>query len=288
MRWEGREQSDNIEDVRGSGGGMRKGAGISGIGLVIILGIALITGQNPLQLLGAVQQQAGPAVSSERAGPYQESPEEAKAREFTSVVLNDTETVWGNLFRERGMTYAEPKLQVFAGQVQTACGAADSNVGPFYCGADQKVYIDLSFYNELSTRFGAPGEFANAYVVAHEVGHHVQNLLGTMDKVNRSRARMSEREANALSVRLELQADYYAGVWAHHAKDMANITDADIRDGLNAASQIGDDTLQKAAQGYVQPDRFTHGTSQQRVRWFLKGWKEGTLEGGDTFSVRNP
>lgn len=253
-------------------------------GIVVVVAIALLTGQNPLQLLGQVSQSA--PVSSGQ--PYKESGQEAELRKFTSVVLKDTETVWSELFKRRGRDYPEPTLVMFTGRVESGCGLADAGMGPFYCGNDEKVYIDLSFYNMMKERFGAKGDFAQAYVIAHEVGHHVQKTLGTLDKVHAAQQNSSQKQANQLSVRLELQADYYAGVWAHHAKEMEGLTEQDLRDAMNAANAIGDDAIQKQAQGYVVPDAFTHGTSAQRTRWFMKGFESGNPAGGDTFSVPNP
>jgi hypothetical protein len=219
--------------------------------------------------------------------PYQESPEEAAVREATAVVLADTEDTWNALLPPYGVQYVDPTLVLFSDVVQSACGMAESAVGPFYCPGDQKVYIDLSFYNELSQRFGAPGDFAQAYVIAHEVGHHVQNLLGTAEKVQVAQQRAGKVGANELSVRMELQADCYAGVWAHHASRSRQLLEAgDVQEGLNAASAIGDDRLQRMAQGRVVPDSFTHGSSEQRVRWFTKGLESGTLEACDTFAAR--
>lgn len=283
MRWEDREESANIEDIRGRGTG--KAVGVGGVGLLIVLGIALLTGQNPLQLLNQVTS-SSPTASG--ASEHQASPEEEALAKFTSVTLRDTEVVWGRLFKEAGRTYKEPKLVMFTDRVESGCGLADAGMGPFYCGNDEKVYIDLSFYGLMKERFGAKGDFAQAYVIAHEVGHHVQNQLGTLDKVHAMRERLDERRYNQLSVRLELQADFYAGVWAHHARQMASLDEGDIREALGAANAIGDDALQRQAQGYVVPDAFTHGTSQQRARWFMKGWESGDLSQGDTFSVREP
>jgi len=205
--------------------------------------------------------------------------------EEAAVVLKDTENVWHDQFNRIGKSYVEPKLVMFSGQVESNCGIADAGMGPFYCGEDQDVYIDLSFYDELKQKFGAQGDFAQAYVIAHEVGHHVQKQLGTLDKVHALQSQSSQARANELSVRLELQADFYAGLWAHQAKEMEKLDENDIRSALNAANSIGDDTLQKRARGYVQPDSFTHGTSAQRVRWFMKGWESGDIREGDTFSV---
>jgi uncharacterized protein len=216
------------------------------------------------------------------------SPEEEELKKFVSVVLADTEDVWKDVFRENGRTYRYPKLVLFTGQVQSACGFASAAVGPFYCPEDQKVYIDLSFYKELRTRFGASGDFAQAYVIAHEIGHHVQNQLGILDKVHSLQSRTSKTQANQLQVRVELQADYFAGLWAHRAQKAKNILDReDIEEAVRAAAAIGDDKLQKQAQGYVVPESFTHGSSEQRVRWFQRGWDRGTLKDGDTFGARD-
>ncbi|MBS1714148.1 MAG: zinc metallopeptidase [Armatimonadetes bacterium] len=283
MRWEDREESVNIEDQRGRGVG-GKAVGISGLGLVIVIVYALATKQNPVDVLNQV---SGPQGDTAASGEYKPTQHEEELRKFTAVTLKDTETVWSDIFRQNGRKYVFPKLVMFTGQVQSGCGTADAGMGPFYCGNDEKVYIDLSFYDMMKTRFGAKGDFAQAYVIAHEVGHHVQNQLGTLDKVHAMRERMSERQYNQLSVRLELQADYYAGVWAHHAKQMAELDESDIREAMEAANAIGDDTLQKQAQGYVKPDAFTHGTSEQRTRWFLKGFRSGDVREGDTFDA-NP
>lgn len=285
MQWRGRRQSGNVEDQRGSGGG----GGFSGlpikggIGLVIVVVvIGLITGQNPLSLLQQVPLDNGPSVS--QSAPYQATPEEEELSQFVRVVLADTEDVWNQLMND----YREPTLVLFSGSVQSGCGSADASTGPFYCSADEKLYIDLSFYEELKSRFEAPGDFAQAYVIAHEVGHHVQHLLGITDKVHEMRGQLSEEEYNKLSVKLELQADFLAGVWAHHANNMNNmIEDGDYEEAMNAASAIGDDRLQKQARGYVVPDSFTHGTSAQRQRWFKKGFDTGDMNQGDTFNTPN-
>lgn len=282
MRWKDREESSNIEDRRGMSGGGKAGLGLGGV--VLIVAIALATGQDPLKLLGQVTEQV-PLSSGEKHVPTER---EEELKKFTGVVLKDTETVWTAIFKKAGKRYIEPKLVMFTGHVQSGCGAADAGMGPFYCGNDQMVYIDLSFYDMLQQRFGAGGDFAQAYVIAHEVGHHVQKLTGVLDKVHSLRENMSEKQANSLSVRLELQADYYAGVWAHHAKEMESLTEDDLNSALNAANAIGDDAIQKKSQGYVVPDAFTHGTSVQRKRWFMKGWHSGEISGGDTFSVREP
>lgn len=284
MQWRGRRQSGNVDDQRGGGGGGFSGLPIKGgIGLVIVVVvIGLITGQNPLSLLQQVPLDNGPSVS--QSAPYQATPEEEELSQFVKVVLADTEDVWNQLMND----YREPTLVLFSGSVQSGCGSADASTGPFYCSADEKLYIDLSFYEELKSRFDAPGDFAQAYVIAHEVGHHVQHLLGITDKVHEMREQLSEEEYNKLSVKLELQADFLAGVWAHHANNMNNmIEDGDYEEAMNAASAIGDDRLQKQARGYVVPDSFTHGTSAQRQRWFKKGFDTGDLNQGDTFNTSN-
>ncbi len=281
MRWRGRTQSGNVEDRRGGGGNKKLiGGGIGGI--VITLLIVLIT-QDPSALL----QLADQAPANQPGLSYQQLAAQEDKAEFTAVVLKDTEDVWDSLFAEvLGSAYVQPKLVLFSDLVESGCGRAGSSTGPFYCPADQKVYIDLTFFDELRDRFGAPGDFAWAYVIAHEVGHHVQNLLGVTDRVHRMRNTVSEKEYNQLSVRLELQADFYAGVWAHHAQRMKDILDdEDIREALDAAHAIGDDRLQREAQGHVVPDAFTHGTSEQRMRWFKRGYDSGDLRQGDTFSV---
>jgi hypothetical protein len=261
----------------------RTGAGL-GLGAIVIFVIALLMGENPMQLLEQIQTSGG----YEQTAPSQTSAPNDELGQFVSVVLKDTEDVWDKLFQEQvGEPYVHPTLVLFDGQVQSACGVAGSSTGPFYCPADQKLYIDLSFYQELKNRFGAPGDFAMAYVVAHEVAHHVQNQLGIMRQVNSRRGRVSQAEENDLSVRLELQADFLAGVWAHHAHKMKNILEeGDVEEALRAAQAIGDDRLQMQSQGYVVPESFTHGTSEQRVRWFTKGVKTGDLRQGDTFAAR--
>lgn len=281
MRWRGERQSENIEDRRGmSRGGMAIGGGL---GSIVIVVLALLFGADPRQLLEQLPAQ-GPATETSR--PV--NPADDERKQFVGVVLANTEDVWNEVFRQSGRDYQEPRLQLFDIQADSACGLAGSAVGPFYCPADQKVYIDLSFFRDLETRFNAPGDFAQAYVVAHEVGHHVQNLLGTMDRVNSFRGRVSEAQNNDLSVRLELQADFFAGVWAHYAQKKGSLEPGDIEEALGAASAVGDDRLQKETQGYVVPDSFTHGSSQQRIRWFRKGFESGDIRQGDTFNVRNP
>ncbi|MCJ8009304.1 neutral zinc metallopeptidase [Lederbergia wuyishanensis] len=280
MRWEGRRGSTNVEDRRGMGGGSMIAGG--GIGGLILLLVFTFLGGDPGSLLQGVQNQG-----YDSPPPYEESAKEKELSEFVSVVLADTEDVWSDIFKENGLVYKNPTLVLYTDSVQSACGAASSAVGPFYCPGDQKLYIDLSFYDELQQRFNAPGDFAMAYVIAHEVGHHVQKLLGTSDQVAALRQKLSEKEYNKYSVRLELQADYYAGVWANHAESLNLLEDGDIKEAINAASAVGDDTLQKKAKGYVVPESFTHGTSEQRMRWFKKGYQSGNLEDGDTFNTSN-
>jgi predicted metalloprotease len=278
MKWQGREGSGNVEDRRGMGGKLAIGGGLGGI---VVLILSLLFGDNispgDIQVVNDALQNGG----QEQYTPTEAENEEAQ---FVSVVLKDTEDVWTKLLRERGSDYVEPHLVLFTGSVDSGCGYASAATGPFYCPPDSKVYIDLSFYDELRDRFGAPGDFAMAYVVAHEVGHHVQNLLGTSAKIDAMRGRLSQKEMNALSVKLELQADFYAGVWAHHAQEMKGILEAgDIDEALTAANAIGDDRLQQQSQGRVVPDAFTHGTSKQRVYWFKKGFDTGDIEQGNTF-----
>ena len=282
MLWRGQRQSDNVEDRRGlSGGGMAIGGGLGGL---VVLVIALLLGADPRQLL---EQSRGVDPSSGTTTSRPTNPQEDELKQFSATVLASTEDVWTDIFRQQGRTYSKPTLVLFTDAVRSACGEAGAAVGPFYCPGDQKLYLDLSFFNDLQTRFRAPGDFAQAYVIAHEVGHHVQNLLGTMDKVDSVRGRMSEAEANELSVRLELQADFLAGVWAHYAQQKGILEPGDIEEALGAASAVGDDRLQREGQGYVIPDSFTHGTSEQRARWFRKGLETGDLRQGDTFNVRS-
>ena len=285
MLWRGRRQSENVEDVRG-GGGRRIAAVGGGLGAIIIALVVLFLGGKPEDVVQVLQSQQGRLQAP--ASPRQMSPEEKAAGEFAGVVLADTEDVWRALFQDLGRTNREPKMVLFTDVTRSGCGAAQASTGPFYCPADEKVYIDLSFLDELQRRLNAPGDFAAAYVIAHEVGHHVQKLLGIMDQVDRARSQMSEQEYSGLSVRLELQADFFAGVWAHHAQRTKNILEAgDIEEGMNAASAVGDDRIQRQSQGYVSPESFTHGTSEQRLRWFLKGYKTGDMGQGDTFRA-NP
>jgi hypothetical protein len=284
MRWKGMRESANVEDRRGTGRRLAVGGGL---GTIVLLLIVMLLGGDPqtlLQIPGigdteAPQGQIGAGETGNAA--------EDELAKFVSVVVADTEDVWHEIFRADGRQYREPKLVLFRGQVQSACGFANAAVGPFYCSLDEKVYIDLVFYDELSRRFGAPGDFAQAYVIAHEIGHHVQNLLGISDQVHRMQERASESQSNELSVRLELQADFFAGVWAHHAQRMRQILEAgDVEEGLRAAAAIGDDRLQRRSQGYVVPDSFTHGTSEQRVRWFRKGLETGDPDQGNTFAAQ--
>ncbi len=284
MQWRGRRQSGNVEDQRNGGGGRFGGMPTKGglVVVVIVVVIGLITGKNPLSLLQQIPLDNGPVISQSTS--YSANPEEEELSQFVKVVLADTVDVWHQLLTD----YREPTLVLFSRSVQSGCGTADASTGPFYCSADEKLYIDLSFYEELKNRFGAPGDFAQAYVVAHEVGHHVQHLMGITDKVHAMREQLSEEEYNKLSVKLELQADFLAGVWAHHANKMNNmIEEGDYEEAMNAASAIGDDRLQKQAREYVVPDSFTHGTSEQRQRWFNKSFKTGNLEQGDTFNTAN-
>jgi predicted metalloprotease len=282
MKWKGRAGSRNVEDRRGSGGFGMGGKGIlgGGLGIVFII-VFMLLGGDPGQIINQSQ-----IINQGGNAPYQQTAEEEELAEFASVVLADTEAVWQDIFDEYGEVYQEPILVLYSGYVQSACGTAGSSTGPFYCPGDNKVYIDLSFFQEMETRFDAPGDFAMAYVIAHEVGHHVQNQLGIMDEYQRLRSQMSQTEFNKLTVRLELQADYLAGVWAHYVDDMNYLEDGDIQEAMNAASAVGDDRIQKQTQGYVVPDSFTHGTSEQRMRWFMKGYNEGDLDQWDTFSLQ--
>lgn len=277
MKWIGRRQSDNVEDRRGmSGGKVAIGGGVIGI---IVIVINLLMGGDPNAVLNQLQQQTAP--QSEVAV----DPAEDEMAKFVSVALADNEDVWKAIFTENGKVYEEPTLVLFRDATESGCGSASSSSGPFYCPADRKIYIDLSFMDELKTRFGAKGgDFALAYVLAHEVGHHVQNLFGTSGKVHEMKSRLSEKEANKLSVSLELQADFYAGVWANHNQKMNNaLEEGDIEEALSAAGAVGDDAIQKKIQGRVVPDAFTHGTSKQRIEWFTKGYKSGNITDGNTF-----
>jgi predicted metalloprotease len=291
MKWEGNRESDNVEDRRGydggGGGGFRIGGGSIGLGTVAVALIASwVLGVSPLTVLSLLTGGGGPVVE-QQAPPAQRPPADDRAAKFVSTVLADTEDVWTEVFRAQGQSYVKPKLVLFSGRTQTACGTGAAATGPFYCPADQKVYIDLSFYDLMRQRFRVDGEFAQAYVIAHEVGHHVQNLLGISGKVDQARRRASEAQGNALSVRLELQADCFAGVWAHNANRARSILESgDVEAGLAAATAIGDDALQKQSQGYVVPDSFTHGTSAQRVRWFRRGIESGDMGSCNTFETK--
>lgn len=282
MRWQDRRRSDRVEDRRGMSPA-RVAIGGGG-GLLLLILIAVLFGADPTALLDQV---GTTPVPTPEPGALPTDPAQDELKEFVSVILADTEDVWSTLFTRSGRTYAPPTLVLFTGRVESACGLASAAMGPFYCPLDQKIYIDLSFYEDLHSRFQAPGDFAQAYVLAHEVGHHVQNLLGISEEVQRMRGRVSEAEYNDLSVRLELQADFLAGVWAHHGQRMRQFLESgDIEEGLRAASAIGDDRLQRQTQGYVVPDSFTHGTSAQRVRWFRRGLETGDMTLGDTFSAQ--
>lgn len=298
MQWRGRRQSDNIEDRRGmstggmgGGGGFRiptggRGGGIGIGGLVVILLISWALGINPLTLLsgGDMYSDSG-SQQQQQTGtrPQGQSSDETTA--FVRTILAETEDTWGKIFQASGETYQKPTLVLFSGQVRSACGNATSASGPFYCPVDRKVYLDTDFFRELSQRFGASGDFAQAYVIAHEVGHHVQNLTGVLPEFNQRRQSMSESQANALSVKVELQADCYAGIWGKSTQQKGILEAGDLEEALNAAHQIGDDTLQKKTQGYVVPDSFNHGTSAQRVEWFRRGFDSGRVEDCDTFSA---
>jgi uncharacterized protein len=299
MKWEGNRQSENVEDRRDSGGG----SGFSGGGFGGLLGsllgsrlgvgtivVALLGGWalgiSPLTILGLLSGNGAPTAQAQQA-PAHRPPADDRMAAFVSTVLADTEDVWTDVFKQGGATYRNPKLVLFRGSTATACGQGQSAMGPFYCPADQKVYIDLGFYETLQKQLGAPGDFAQAYVIAHEVGHHVQNLLGISAKVQEARGRASEAQGNALSVRLELQADCLAGVWAHHANNARQLLEqGDVEEAMNAAAKIGDDALQRGSGHAVVPESFTHGTSAQRQRWFDKGLQGGSVKGCDTFSSR--
>jgi uncharacterized protein len=282
MRWKEGRRSENVEDRRGIPAGVAIGGGI---GTLLIVLVATFLGADPRQVLNMLQNQQQAAPKQAGAPVPGDAAEEERA-DFVRVVLADTEDVWDDVFQSVNKQYIKPKLDLFRGSTRSECGAASSAVGPFYCPADQKVYIDLGFFQELKDRFKAPGDFAEAYVIAHEVGHHVQNLLGISDKVHALQSRASKAEANELSTRLELQADFLAGVWANHAQKMRQILEVgDVETALRAAEAIGDDRLQMEAQGYVVPDAFTHGTSKQRMRWFTKGLKTGDLKQMDTFNA---
>jgi predicted metalloprotease len=278
MKWRGRQGSGNIEDRRGMSSGRMAVGG--GIGTIVILLIVLLLGGDPSQLLDDLQP------GSSESGQVTTTAEEDEMAQFVSVVLKDTEVVWGKIFSQSNSSYRQPKLVFFSDQVQSACGFASAASGPFYCPEDEKVYIDLSFCNQLRTKFGAYGDFAIAYVIAHEIGHHVQNQLGILEKVNSEKSKLSQKDSNSLTVRLELQADFLSGMWAHYAQQMLNtLEEGDIEEAMNAAAAVGDDNLQMKYQGRIIPDAFTHGTSAQRKEWFRRGWETGDLSMGDTFDT---
>ena len=279
MLWQGRRESENVEDVRGSGGGRRLVLG-GGIGTVILVVLYLLLGGDPQALFNSQQAQLPQSAQFDNQAPRDE------ASKFIAVVLADTEDAWNEIFRQMGREYEEPKLVLFTDLIQSGCGFASGATGPFYCPQDRRVYIDLGFYRLLQERLGAGGDFAQAYVIAHEVGHHVQNLLGITDRVQAARGRVSESEYNRLSIRLELQADFLAGVWARYTDRVKHVVEAgDIEEAIRAASAVGDDRLQYRSRGYVVPDSFTHGTSEERVRWFRRGYETGDLSQGDTFNA---
>ena len=279
MQWMGRRESSNTEDGSSGGGGrgLALGGGVVGI---IAAAIYFFTGIDPSAVLNQVNSGGAPQENNQQAIP------ETKEKKFAKVIFADTEDIWAKLFNDMGKTYEQPKLHFFIDAVNTACGQAGAETGPFYCPGDQKVYLDLSFFDALSNKFGAAGDFAQAYVIAHEVGHHVQDLLGVSAKMDQARQQLSQEEYNKLSVKLELQADFYAGVWAYYEKNQKNVLDpGDIEEALNAAHQIGDDRLQKEYQGEVHPDSFTHGTSAQRMYWFKKGFETGDVSQANTFAA---
>ncbi|EKF18013.1 neutral zinc metallopeptidase [Nitratireductor pacificus] len=303
MRWKGRRQSNNVEDRRGErggglpggfgrsggrvrlpmGGGRRAGGGLSGIIILVVLFFALrACGIDPLEMLSGGPAGGGGQVTQQAPGGSGTASDEMS--QFVSVVLAETEDTWKGIFQSQGMQYQEPSMVLFTDGVRSACGFASSASGPFYCPGDQKVYLDLGFFNQLSRQFGASGDFAQAYVVAHEVGHHVQNITGILPRFNEMRQRMSQAEANAMSIRVELQADCFAGIWAHYTAQKGLLEEGDLEEALNAANQIGDDTLQRRTQGYVVPESFNHGTSEQRRTWFSRGLKSGRLADCDTFN----
>jgi uncharacterized protein len=281
MLWQGRRESENVDDARGSGGGGRIVLG-GGIGTVILVVAYLLLGGDPQALFQSQQAQLPQSAQVDSQAPRDE------ASKFVAVVLADTEDAWNEIFRQMGRQYEEPRLVLFTDLIQSGCGFASGATGPFYCPQDRRVYIDLGFFRELQQRLGAGGDFAEAYVIAHEVGHHVQNLLGITDRVQAARGRVSQSEYNQLSVRLELQADFLAGVWARYTDRVKRVVEAgDIEEAMRAASAVGDDRLQSRSRGYVVPDSFTHGTSEQRARWFRRGYETADLSQGDTFNTRD-
>jgi len=292
MKWEGNRESDNVEDRRddgGGGGGGGFGGRSIGIGTIVIALLGgWMFGINPLTILGLLSGEGGAPTAQVQQAPAHKPPADDRMAKFVSTVLADTEDVWKDVFTQGGATYRNPKLVLFRGSTPTECGQGQAAMGPFYCPADQKVYIDLGFYETLKTRLGAPGDFAQAYVIAHEVGHHVQNLLGISSKMDQMRNRVSKTEYNALSGRLELQADCFAGVWAHHANNARQLLEqGDLEEAINAAAKIGDDALQRGSGQAVVPESFTHGSSAQRQRWFANGIQNGSVKACDTFSARN-
>jgi len=280
MRWKGREESENVEDRRSSGGAKMAAGG--GIGVLVVVGLVWLLGGNPSEVLNSLQSSGGSAPADPKVIEA-----EAELKQFASVVLKDTEDVWQALFRQSVKTYREPKLVLFSGSVESACGYSSSATGPFYCPGDDRVYIDLSFLQALQQRLGANGDFAMAYIIAHEVGHHVQNQCGLSEQLQSLRGRVSEAEYNRNLVQLELQADFLAGIWAHYAQKTKGILEeGDVEEAVNAAAAVGDDRIQMKSQGYVVPDAFTHGTSEQRKSWFLKGFRTGDLnQGGITLGM---
>lgn len=309
MRWENRPRSDNVEDRRGrgrlrlprggrmriprggggGGGGMRRASGSSILVIVVVaLALWIFAGINPMQLLDILTQQGGGQVVTDQRAPERTAEQRAaddERAEFLSVVLAETETTWSNIFEREGLDYRVPKLVLYSGFTQTDCGFGSAAVGPFYCPIDQSVYVDLSFFDMLARRFDAPGDFAQAYVLAHEVGHHVQNLIGVLGAYHRARQSMSERRANAYSIRVELQADCFAGIWARAADRSGIVEEGDIEEALGAAAAVGDDVMQRRSQGYVVPESFNHGTAAQRSRWFRVGYQSGDPDDCDTIEA---
>ncbi len=290
MRWDDFRRSDNVEERAGGGGGGFGGIRLGGGAIIVVVVISLLLGKNPLEILALLGDGGSPTVQTQTQAPT--SPlgpptVRDKQKDFVSAVLGDTEDVWGGIFQKLGTRYEPPKLTLFRGQVSSACGLASAAMGPFYCPGDQRVYLDLAFFDELSQRFGAPGDFARAYVIAHEIGHHVQNQLGLMAEVQKKSSNASEGVRNALSVRQELQADCLAGVWGHSAAARGALDASDIESGLAAAGAVGDDRIQKQSRGYVSPESFTHGSSAQRARWFKVGLQSGDLRQCNTFAARD-
>jgi predicted metalloprotease len=288
MRWREGRRSDNIEDMRGrGGGGMGGGGGFKlGIGGLVLIAAAYFLGVDPSMVMGLMQATQGSDTAAQ-SGPVETSQPTDEAGDFTAAILGSTEDVWGAIFTTAGLQYSPPRLQLYAGGTRSGCGNASAEAGPFYCPADQRVYIDPAFFSELEQRFRAPGEFARAYVIAHEVGHHVQTLIGVSEKVRAAQQRASQEEQNALQVRMELQADCFAGIWAQQSQRMrAWLETGDIESGLGAAAAVGDDMIQKRAQGYVVPESFTHGSAEQRQRWFMRGYESGKIDNCDTFAAR--